>query len=1290
MSETRQTTGMGRLAKILACACVILLLLQSLPAPVRATDHPTATGLVAFAIKALNERWGYVYATYGQVISKTLVDAKASQYPDVYAEIMSDGRTAYQHALEWIGGRAADCIGIMKAYLWWQGDSLGPAYNSTQDTSANRLYNAAPVKGPISTLPETQGLILWRDGHVGIYVGNGEVIESRGVEYGVVKTRLTDRNWTAWFRHPNLDYNAAGWTRVAGQTYYYDNGCYKTGLQAIAGQTYYFGMDGILKTGFQMIAGKLHAFGSDGCALLGWQTIGGSTYYLGSDGIARTGWQTVDGQLRLFGENGVLLRGWQESAGAVYHLNESGTPDTGSQLVDGRTVVFGVDGRMLQGWQRIGDSWLYLAGDGRQLAGRQLIDGYAYWLGTEGIRDDGWQVQDGRQYYYDPAADGRSLSGGLHDADGEALLFNSDGSLHDSDGLVFAAGQVFASDAEGRPIRGIQTETAWQAPGEPGGEPAFIPVDLSWGGEYALDLANQEQFSLDQATVTLVASDDVTPASRQLRLIGADSESSTVGTWLVLDANIARIDRDGLLTAVGAGRTLALFRAADGTYAASMITVLPDPAQLALNTAVISVEPGLSARLSFAGLDADLLDACALVSADAAVAAVSPDGIITGVQAGQTTIDIRYGDTTVLSQPVAVRQPLIGLSANHTALQIPVGGDQPAFFRPVPANADLTGLTLNNTNAQVVALTGDYSLSGLAAGDAVLTALCGASQVTCAVAVAGIYPTLRAGSTGEAVLRLQARLQALCYPTGSADGYYGQLTEFAVCCYQKKAGLPLTGQADHALQLALRSSQALAATAVAVSGTLRSGDSGEAVFALQQRLFDLNVLKAFPDGQFGDLTLMALHTLQTLNGLSVKDFADTGLFALCGSRSVIAGHAKLADGDSGYEISLLQTRLKALNYYGGAIDGRYSVSVNLAVRSFQAAAGLAADGVAGPITQRLLFAAAAPTSPFPSDGTQTLAAGSQGLGVLVIERQLVALGYHCELPDSVYNSLTASSVIAFQRRAGLAQTGRADPATQARLADSAAPRSTATFRYGSSGDAVRRIQTRLNQLGYACGTADGRFGSLTDRAVRLYQKNNGLNADGIVGSRTLARLFYLAASPLVPVTSPPPAEPSTPSPTPVPTPAPPPAADPSAPAATLTSGSQGPAVLALEQRLVALGYFYALADSTFDSLTAASVKAFQKRAGLAQSGSADAATQASLASPMAPRSTTYFRYGSSGDPVRRIQTRLNQLAIACGAVDGRFGSLTDRAVRSFQKRFGLTVDGIAGSRTLARLFSEIG
>ena len=63
-----------------------------------------------------------------------------------------------------------------------------------------------------------------------------------------------------------------------------------------------------------------------------------------------------------------------------------------------------------------------------------------------------------------------------------------------------------------------------------------------------------------------------------------------------------------------------------------------------------------------------------------------------------------------------------------------------------------------------------------------------------------------------------------------------------------------------------------------------------------------------------------------------------------------------------------------------------------------------------------------------------------------------------------------------------------------------------TYKRGSSGSAVTQIQTRLKSLGYYIGEADGIYGSKTEEAVRKYQQNQGLTADGMAGPATLQAL----------------------------------------------------------------------------------------------------------------------------------------------------------------------------------------
>lgn len=71
----------------------------------------------------------------------------------------------------------------------------------------------------------------------------------------------------------------------------------------------------------------------------------------------------------------------------------------------------------------------------------------------------------------------------------------------------------------------------------------------------------------------------------------------------------------------------------------------------------------------------------------------------------------------------------------------------------------------------------------------------------------------------------------------------------------------------------------------------------------------------------------------------------------------------------------------------------------------------------------------------------------------------------------------------------------------------------ATSRYGSSGDEVRQIQTKLKAWGYYNGNIDGIYGSKTLQAVKLFQKKNGLTADGIAGENTLSAMGISNSSP---------------------------------------------------------------------------------------------------------------------------------------------------------------------------------
>lgn len=158
--------------------------------------------LVKHAEMALKEKWGYVWGTFGQVLTPTLLNQKIKQYPS--------GVGNYQSFINqnWLNKRSVDCIGLIKSFVWWNGGNV--KYNPSQDKNADMTYNQAKVKGPLSTLPEIPGIILYKKGHVGVYIGSGTVIEARGTKVGVIKSPLKGNGsagWTHWLKSPYINYN---------------------------------------------------------------------------------------------------------------------------------------------------------------------------------------------------------------------------------------------------------------------------------------------------------------------------------------------------------------------------------------------------------------------------------------------------------------------------------------------------------------------------------------------------------------------------------------------------------------------------------------------------------------------------------------------------------------------------------------------------------------------------------------------------------------------------------------------------------------------------------------------------------------------------------------------------------------------------------------------------------------------------------------------------------------------------------------------------------------------------
>ena len=169
------------------------------------TDPDTKNNrdLVVFVTEAWENEWGYVWGTFGTELTEQFLADKLAQYPKQVGK--------YEEFIRknWLGRRTADCIGLIKAYAWYDParDTIRYAAGTMPDIGTEQLFAAATEKGPVKSIPEIPGLIVYGPGHVGVYVGDGFVIEAMGTKYGVVKTKLRERNFTHWLKCPYFIYD---------------------------------------------------------------------------------------------------------------------------------------------------------------------------------------------------------------------------------------------------------------------------------------------------------------------------------------------------------------------------------------------------------------------------------------------------------------------------------------------------------------------------------------------------------------------------------------------------------------------------------------------------------------------------------------------------------------------------------------------------------------------------------------------------------------------------------------------------------------------------------------------------------------------------------------------------------------------------------------------------------------------------------------------------------------------------------------------------------------------------
>ena len=523
------------------------------------------------------------------------------------------------------------------------------------------------------------------------------------------------------------------------------------------------------------------------------------------------------------------------------------------------------------------------------------------------------------------------------------------------------------------------------------------------------------------------------------------------------------------------------------------------------------------------------------------------------------------------------------------------------------------------------------------------------------------------------------------------------------------------------------------------------------------------------DGIAGSSTLSLLRTLTGTTGSTQPSQSGT-------AQSMFGGdYTPMRPGESSGRVRVLQKALNTLGYNAGTEDAVYGKGTEAAVRWFQQIQNLTVDGKAGANTLKRIESFFNADGTLRSDYTPptataapsvttapgaTAVPGVTGVGlfggnytkmirgevssrVRVLQNALIALGYSVGTADAVYGTGTEAAVRLFQIMENLTVDGKAGENTLRRIesyfnadgtlrsdytppsnlptsAPTTAPSvsgsaPTRTLRPGDSGDDVRSVQARLQQLGYYTGVLDGKYGTGTTSAVYQFQLRNNINADGKAGTVTNAILFSQNAIPAASTTTAAPATtapatnaPATDAPAATQTPAP----QYSVPTRILRPGDEGEDVRNVQARLQELGYYTGILDGKYGTGTTNAVYQFQLRNGINADGKAGTVTNAILfsqnavsasatAAPATSAPTTAPATGANlfggvytkmirgevSSRVRILQNALIALGYSIGAADAVYGTATEAAVRLFQQCFGLNVDGKAGENTLRMIES---
>lgn len=391
------------------------------------------------------------------------------------------------------------------------------------------------------------------------------------------------------------------------------------------------------------------------------------------------------------------------------------------------------------------------------------------------------------------------------------------------------------------------------------------------------------------------------------------------------------------------------------------------------------------------------------------------------------------------------------------------------------------------------------------------------------------------------------------------------------------------------------------------------GSQGASVTAIQKCLKQLKYFNAPVTGYYGSTTQSAVKQFQQDNRLSVDGVVgkntQTTLDSKCKSQKPASKQTGVLQvGSSGAAVKKLQEDLKQLNYFVGNPTGYFGPVTKDAVMRFQKAKGLIVDGIAGRSTLAELKKSLVKDA--VGEKNSILRLGSRAAEVESLQKNLQRLGYFTGQLSGYYGPQTKDAVMRFQKANGLTVDGIAGSNTLKAInraieklgsdlkvgacSDGKCP----TLRPGDKGRYVTYLQVRLRHWGYFKSNPSGIYDAQTVRAVKRFQRDRELFADGFVGPQTWQTIEKPYSPPIEK-----PSECDRP---------------------VLQRGDQGDCVTQLQEKLKELGYFNVNPTGYFGNRTWQAVQRFQRDKELPANGVVNSQTWRALEKALEQKDQTRY------------------------------------------------------------------